>query len=158
MAQMLAMIVFERQDEWDWQLPQVEFAYNNSVSSATGLSLNEGHMARLPRLPLAVFERSGVAGRQSLARDHLAYCDLAAGRQQRANDTVRKYHALTSPRVNRRNSALADALRPVPKFAAGGWALVYNAASSIRQGVMAGTDDKTLKAKLHLTGRTLAKF
>ena len=28
MAQMLAMVVNERQDEWDLQLPHVEFAYN----------------------------------------------------------------------------------------------------------------------------------
>ena len=79
-------------------------------------------MGRLPRLPLTVFERKGVAGHQSLAHDHLAYCDLAADRQQRAYVIVRKHHALTVSRVNRRNSALADALRPTPKFVVGGWA------------------------------------
>ena len=77
MAQMLAMVVNERQDDWDLQLPHVEFAYNNSVSAATGLAPNEVHMGRLPRLPLTVFERTGVAGHQSLAGEHLAYCDLA---------------------------------------------------------------------------------
>ena len=76
MAQMLAMVVNERQDDWDLQLPHVEFAYNNSVSAATGLAPNEVHMCRLPRLHLTVFERTGVTGHQSLARDHLAYCDL----------------------------------------------------------------------------------
>ena len=75
MVQMLAMVVNEQQDDWDLQLPHVEFAYNNSVSAATGLAPNEVHMGRLPRLPLTVFERTGVAGHQSLARDHLAYCD-----------------------------------------------------------------------------------
>ena len=44
MAQMLAMVVNEGQDDWDLQLPHVEFAYNNPVSAATGLALNEGHM------------------------------------------------------------------------------------------------------------------
>ena len=59
MAQMLAMVVNEQQDDWDLRLPQVEFAYNNSVSAATGLAPNEIHMGRLPRLPLTVFERKG---------------------------------------------------------------------------------------------------
>ena len=36
MAQMLAMVDNERQDDWDIHLPHVEFAYNNSVSAATG--------------------------------------------------------------------------------------------------------------------------
>ena len=56
MAQMLAMVVNERQDDWDAHLPHVEFAYNNSVSTATGLVPNELQMNRLPRLPLTVFE------------------------------------------------------------------------------------------------------
>ena len=77
MAQMLAMVVNELQNNGDVELPHVEFAYNNSVSAATGLAPNEVHMGRLPRLPLTIFERTGVFGHQSLARDHLAYCDLA---------------------------------------------------------------------------------
>ena len=130
MAEMLAMVVNERQDDWDLRLPHVEFAYNNSVSAATGLAPNEVHMGRLPP-PLTVFERTRVAGHQSLARDHLAYCDQATDRQQRANDIVRKHHALNVSRVNRRNSALVDALLPTPKFAVGGWAWVYNLASTM---------------------------
>ena len=94
------MVVNERQDGWDLQLPLIEFAHNNSVSAVTGLAPNEVHMGRLSRLPLTVFERTGVAGHQSLARDHLAYCDLATDRQQRANDIVRKHHALTASRLN----------------------------------------------------------
>ena len=78
MAQMLALVVNERQGGWDLQLPHVEFAYNNSVSAATGLAPNEVYMGRFPRLSLTVFERTGVAGHQRLARDHLAYCDLAS--------------------------------------------------------------------------------
>ena len=37
-----------------------------------------------------------------------------------------------------------------PKFAVGGWAWVYNSASTIRQVVKANTDAKVLKAKLAL--------
>ena len=84
MAQMLAMLNKELQNNWDEQLPHVECAYNNSVNASTGLASNEVHMGRLPRLPLAIFERTGVAGHQSLVRHHLAYCDLATDRQQHA--------------------------------------------------------------------------
>ena len=72
-------------------------------------------MGRLPRLPLTMFERAGVAGHQSLARDHLAYCDLATDCQQRAYDIVREHQALFVARVNRCNSALSGALRPFLK-------------------------------------------
>ena len=40
--------------------------------------------------------------------------------------------------------------RPAPNFTVGGWAWVYNSASTIRQGVKANTDAKILKAKLAL--------
>ena len=43
------------------QLPHTEFAYNKLVGAATGLAPNEVHIGRLPRLPLTVFGRSGVA-------------------------------------------------------------------------------------------------
>ena len=36
MVQMLAMVVNERQEDWDLRLPHVEFADNNSVSATTG--------------------------------------------------------------------------------------------------------------------------
>ena len=134
MAQMLVMVINERQDYWDLHLPHGEFAYNSSVSAATGLASNKVHIGRIPRLALTVFDRTGVVGHQSLARDHLAYCDLATDRQKRANDIVRAHHAL------------ADTLRPAPNFAVGGWAWVYNSATTIRQGVKANTDAKVLKA------------
>ena len=82
-----------------------------------------------------VFDRTGVVGHQSMARDHLAYCDLVTDRQKHANDIVRAHHALTVSRINRRNSAFTDALRPASNFAVGGWAWVYNSAPTIRQGV-----------------------
>ena len=38
MAQMLTVAVNERQNDWDEHLPHIEFAYNNSVSEATGFA------------------------------------------------------------------------------------------------------------------------
>ena len=88
MAQMLAMVCNEHQNDWDAHLPHVEYAYNNSVSAATGLTSNEVHIGRLPRLPLVVFDRSYGRAHQSHDRDHLAYCDLARERQQRTYELV----------------------------------------------------------------------
>ena len=96
------------------------------------------------------FERAGVAGHQSLARDRLVYYNLATDHQQRAYDIVREHHALTVPRVNSRNSALSDAHRLVPKFDVGGWAWVYHTVSIIRQGAKPDSDVKILKAKFSL--------
>ena len=150
MDQMLAMVVHKRQDDWDLSLPHVKFAYNNSISAATGLGTRRGPHGQLPRLPLTGFDRTGVVGHQSLARDHLVYCDMATDRKTRANDIVRAHHALTLSRLNRRNSALADALRPAPNFATGGWEWVHNSAYTIRQGVKANTDAEVPKVKLAL--------
>ena len=58
--------------------------------------------------------------RQSLDRDHLAYCDLARERQQHAYELVREHFAFTVARVNERNSTLSDALFHRPKYVAGG--------------------------------------
>ena len=55
MAQMLAMVVNKRQDDWDLHLPHLEFAYNHSVSAVTGLAPNKVHMGKFPRLPLTVY-------------------------------------------------------------------------------------------------------
>lgn len=86
------MIVNERQDSWDGYLPHFELAYNSSVSAATGLKPNKAHTSMLPRPPLTIFEHDGAAGHQRLARNYLAYCDLATGRQQRSFDIVREHH------------------------------------------------------------------
>ena len=113
MTQILAMVVNERQDDRDLQLPHVEFAYNSSVSATTGLPPRDDDMGRLPRLPLTVLGCPGLAGLHRLSRNHLAYCDLPNDRQQRVNDIVRRHHhALTVSRVNHQNSALDDAMRP----------------------------------------------
>ena len=116
MAQMLAMVCNKHKNDWDAHLPHVEYAYNNSVNAATGLAPNEVHIGRLPRLPLAVFDRSHGGARQSPDRDHLAYCDLARERQQRAYELVREQHALTTTRINGSNSTLSDALLSRPKY------------------------------------------
>ena len=46
MAQILAMVCNEHQNDWDAHIPHVEYAYNNSVSAATGLAPNEVHIGR----------------------------------------------------------------------------------------------------------------
>ena len=150
MAQMLALVCNEHQNDWDVHLPHVEYAYNNSVSAATDLASNEVHIGRLPRLPLTVFDRSYGGLHQNLDRDQLAYCDLARERQQRAYELVREQHALADARVNGRSSTLSDALLRHPQHAAGGWVWVYNTAATIRQGMRKGADNKILKEKLSL--------
>ena len=85
-----------------------------------------------------------------MAHDHLAYSDLSNDRQQRAYHLGREHHVLAVYRMDRRNSALSDALRPVPKFAVGDWVWVYNTAATIRQGAKTDTDAKVLKTKLSL--------
>ena len=114
-------------------------------------------MGRLARLPLTSFDRTGVVRHQSLALDHLAYCDLVNDRQKRGNDVVRAHHALTVSRVNRRNSALDDALRPAPNFAVGGWAWVNNSASTNRHGEKANCDANVLKANSRLIGHACTR-
>ena len=121
MVQMLAMVCNEHQNDSGVHLPHVEHAYNNSANVATGLAPNEVHIGRLPRLPLAVFDRSHGGAHQSIDRDHLAYCDLSRERQQRAYKLVREQYALTVARINGRNSILSDALLGRPKCVAGGW-------------------------------------
>ena len=150
MAQILAMVCNENQNDWDVHLPHAEYAYNNSVSAATGLAPNEVHIGRLPRPPLTVFDRSYGGAYQNLDRDQLAYCDLARERQQRAYELVREQHAPTVARVNGRNSALSDALLRRPKYTADGWVWIYNTAATIRQGLRNGADNKILNKKFSL--------
>ena len=114
---------------------------------ATGLASNTVDMGRLPRLPLTVFERTGVVGHQSLARDHLAYCDLPIDRQQRASDIVRKHHVLTASRFNRRTPPSPTRCVRHLNLA---WVVGHgykNPASTVRQGVKANMDAEVVKAK-----------
>ena len=60
--------------------------------------------------PSPSFDRSYGGAHQSFDCDHLAYCDLARERQQRAYELVHGQHALTVVRVNGRNFTLSDAL------------------------------------------------
>ena len=143
MAQVLPMIVNERQDYWNSHLPHVQFSYNHSVSAATELTPNEVHMNHLPHLPLTVFEHPH-------ARGQLEYDGLAADRQRRSYALVREQHALNIAHVERQNSALSDGIKQLPTYAIGGWVWVYNTAATIRQGVRADTNGKVLKAKLSL--------
>lgn len=74
------MVVNERQNDWGAHLPHVEFAYNSSISTATGLAPNELYIGRLPRFPLTIFEGPHGGRHQSLYRDQLIHCDLATDR------------------------------------------------------------------------------
>ena len=150
LAEMLSMVGNEKQTDWDVLLPHVSAAYNNSVNVATGLAPNEIHIGRLPRLPLSVFEPENIGGHQSLYRDHLVYINLATDRQQRAYSLVREFHRLAVSRLQRRNAPIMAALLASPPFSVGGWAWIYNSASTIRQGVKKGTDATVLKTKLSL--------
>ena len=58
MTQNAAMVANESQNDWDVHLAHVESACNGSVSVATGLSPNDVHITRPPRLFLAIFEHS----------------------------------------------------------------------------------------------------
>ena len=129
-------------------LPHVAFAYNNSVSAATGLAPNEVDVGRLPRLPLTVFESRNFGEHQSLDRDTTAWCDLAANRQRRSYDIVREQHVITVSRLERCNSTLTNALHKTPAYAAGGWVWVYNTATAIRQGATKDAGGGVLKRKM----------
>ena len=47
MPDMLAMVVNELHKNWNEHLSHVDFAYNNSVSTAAGFAPNEAHVGRL---------------------------------------------------------------------------------------------------------------
>ena len=70
---------------------------------------------------MTVLEHPFARGHQSLDRDHPEYCDLGADRQRRAYELVREQHKLSVSRIERRNSALSDALHKLPTYAIGDW-------------------------------------
>lgn len=82
-VQLLAMVANERQDHW---IVQRYLTWNSptTIRSAPPLAWPSTRLTCGQAFPLTKFDRSGFAGHQSLACDHLAYCDLASERQQRA--------------------------------------------------------------------------
>ena len=158
MTQMFSVGSDEQQDNWDELLPHVEPAYTNSIHASTGLAPNEVNKGRLPRLPLSVLHSPNIDGHQSPDRDHLAYCNLATERQQRAYGLAREHHAVTASRMSRRNYRIMDALRLSPPYPVDGWARVYNSAATIRLGAKNDTDTTVLNTKLSSTGLDRSRF
>lgn len=106
-AQMPAVAVNERPNDWGVRLPHVAFAFTNtSVRQASGLSSNDIRLERLPSLLPSVFDHPSIVGHQSWDRD----CNLAVDCQRQAYALVRDCSALTVFRVERRNSALFTAV------------------------------------------------
>ena len=131
------------------QLPP-KYAFNNSVSAATGLAPHEVHIGRLPRPPSpSLIDRTVMPIRPSTATNLPIVTSLASVNNGPTN-LCENSTALTVARVNGRNSALSDALLHLPKYIAGEWVWVYNTAATIRQGLRKGADDKVLKEKLSL--------
>ena len=56
LAQMLSLAINGQHDDWDEWLPNVVQAYNNSVSAAIGLTQNDIHLGRMPRLPMTIID------------------------------------------------------------------------------------------------------
>ena len=150
LAQMLSSVVNDQQNDWDVHLPHIEFAYNNSVSAATGLAPNEIHIGHLPRFPIAILEHSTLAGNQSLDRDQLAYCDLVKDRQRRAYQLVREHDAIMFSRLARSNAKLLDTFHKRPRYTIGDWVWVYNPEATLRQGYSRRVNDSPLMSKLSL--------
>ena len=69
---------------------------------------------------MTIFENCNWGGHQSLDRDIIAYCDLAADRQRRSHNIVREQHAITVSRIERRNAALLNAFNKIPAYTPGG--------------------------------------
>ena len=142
------MAVNERQDDCGVQLPHVEIRLQQF-----------GQRRRWPRFPTS-FTRAGSRASLSLPSTPtgspiIRVC-LYSSRQScllrhdAGSPTVRQrrcsgnacYDAMIASRVERRNSALSDALRQVSNTVVGNWSWLYNTTSTFRQGVKAGTDAK----------------
>lgn len=48
------MVVNDRENDWDEELPHVEADSYNSVDAAIGVAPNQAYLGRLPRLPITV--------------------------------------------------------------------------------------------------------
>lgn len=93
LAQLLAVVVNERQNDRGAHLPHVEFAYNNEI-----------HIGDIPRLPRSVFDCP--------TRDRQIEAPGIARR--RALNLVPGYNALMTSRVERNNPSLLDAINELP--------------------------------------------
>ena len=147
---MLSMVVNDRQNNWNLHLSHVMLSYNNSVNAATGLSPNELHLGRYPRLPITVFERHTFDGHQGLDQDQMSYHALARARQRKAFTLVREQHAINASRIERSNTALYNLMHKRPTWKVGDWVWVYNSQSTIRQGTDRSANETALKTKLSL--------
>ena len=56
LCEMLSHLIVDNQTNWDVLLLHAIAAHNNSVSCGTGLAPNKAHIARFPRLPMAILE------------------------------------------------------------------------------------------------------
>ena len=153
MAQMLAMVVNERQDDWDAQLSHVEFAYNNSVSAATGLAPNEVHTtgsrASLLLVSTARGRRPSVPGPRPPHILRSSARTPTACQRHCSRDACLNRFPCGTVKINP-----SDALRQVPNFVASNWVWLYNTAFTIRQIAKDSADAKVLNTKfvLNCTG------
>ena len=106
LAQMLPLVISEQQDNWDEWLPYVVQAYNNSVSTATGLAPNEIHLGRMPRLPTTLIEECVVKGQRAITRP-TAVSRHVRERQQRAFELVQGSHLIAMSKIQRSNTKLS---------------------------------------------------
>ena len=152
-AQMLAVVCNEQHDDSGTYLPHAEFGYKNSVSAP-----NEVHARRFSRLTLTIVDRSYSGAHESLARNQLAYQDLARNCRQLTFEFAWEDHSLTVTRIQGRNSSTSNGLRRRPKYRAGIWIWVYIAASTFRQCLLRCTDIDVLTERPHFTGKHPFEF
>ena len=126
LAQMLSLVISEQQDDWDKWLPYEGQAYNNSVSTATGLGPNDIHLGRMTRLPITIIDECVVKGHTDEKQDQLLYLDIVRERQQRAFEEVQGSHLITLSKNQRSITKLLAVLHKLPNFEVGNWVWIYN--------------------------------
>lgn len=85
--------------DWNVHLSQVELAYNNVISAASGLAPNQVHMNRLPRFRMTIFDDNPYArDHQILAHDLLESATISSlianSRLSSSSEKVALSHAL----------------------------------------------------------------
>ena len=148
LAQLLSLVISERQDDWDEWLPYVVQAYNSSVSVATGLAPNEIHLGRMPRLPMTIIDECVVKGHVDEKQDQLLYLDIVRERQQRAFELVQGNYLIAMSKLQRSNTRLLAILYKLSNFEVGNWVWIYNSQATVGQGV--GEDNSPLETQLPL--------